>query len=55
MTEFVTLKLAFRSVVVNVRSASALLRASKSTSEGELARVGTWPDGGLTESNGKTR
>jgi hypothetical protein len=30
-------------------------RLSKATSDGEFARVGTWPLGGTVESLGKTR
>ena len=41
--------------VVNERLASAVFRSSKATSDGELARVGTLPEGGLVESFGNTR
>ncbi len=53
-TVLTTLKLLDNVVTVKVRSPrTALLRESKALSEGELVRVGTFPDGGLTESVGK--
>ena len=53
-TEFAAVKLP-RAVAVNVRVAALLSRESKATSEGELARVGTLPEGGTVESSGNTR
>jgi len=56
---FTTLLLAVKvlaSVVVEKLSEPpAESRESKTTSEGEFARVGTWPDGGTVESFGKVR
>src|SRR5437868_3504904 len=51
-----TKKLAFSAPAENVRVPEALARVavSISTSEGELAREGTLPEGGLAESRGKT-
>jgi len=49
------LKLLADIVAVKARSpTTVLLRESNATSDGEFARVGTFPEGGLTESNGKT-
>ena len=54
-TELATVKLLADIVAVKMRSPSTvLLRESKALSEGELTRVGTLPEGGLTESRGKT-
>jgi hypothetical protein len=54
-TVLATLKLVANVVAVKVRSpTTALLRESNATSDGEFTRVGTFPEGGLTESNGKT-
>jgi len=51
-----TPKFALSTFVENVRvpEFQARVAVSISTSEGELARAGTLPDGGLAESSGKT-
>ena len=55
-TELAAVKLEFKSVVCTVKPPPAVLvRSVRATSDGEFTRVGTVPDGGLTESFGNTR
>ena len=55
-TEFDALNVELTIAAEKVRLPSALSRVAKSisTSAGELVRVGTFPDGGFTESREKT-